>query len=539
MAQRTYRYWLPNNNGIREDHETLSNSIVIIGANGSGKSKLGAWIEQQDLEMVHRIASQRSLNFSENVPLRSYSEAEGVVFYGVSDPIRGRDKSRRWDWNKSNTTKLLDDFDLVLAALIAKHSNATQKYYESCREAESLGKAKPSPPDTALYKLNEIWNSVFPQRELRFDDASFNAAIPNSSVEYSATQMSDGERAVLYLASQVLCVPKDKTLIVDEPELHLHASLISKLWIALEQARPDCLFVYITHDPRFAMEHSHSDIVWVKSYDGKLWEWSFIPDSELPEELMISLTGNRKPVLFVEGEASSYDMRLYTLLYPAYHVVPCGSCEEVIRNTKAYSATEGLNGILTYGIIDRDYRPQEQLDAYQRSGIHTLGVAEIESLFLTRPVIMAMAKQFLVEDPEDAFEQIRRYVIEGRFRPQLEKQIRSATISSLKAALTGLDITPSANDPVDTGFQNAIRGISPTQYYEEQKCRFEEAANSEDYDKVLEIFNDKSIARSIGHFLGIDDRQYCDRVCQLLSDESGENLRSVLMAYVPQLQPPQ
>lgn len=71
-------------------------------------------------------------------------------------------------------------------------------------------------------------------------------------VKYSANQMSDGERAVLYLAAQVLCVPENKMLIMDEPEIHLHRSIMNRLWMALERYRPDCLFIYITHDTQFA-----------------------------------------------------------------------------------------------------------------------------------------------------------------------------------------------------------------------------------------------------------------------------------------------
>ena len=37
--------------------------------------------------------------------------------------------------------------------------------------------------------------------------------------------MSGGERSVLYLVAQVLCVPKAKILIIDEPEIHLHRSI--------------------------------------------------------------------------------------------------------------------------------------------------------------------------------------------------------------------------------------------------------------------------------------------------------------------------
>lgn len=81
----TFEYWLPNKLGQKEKHKTQTNSVVIIGANGSGKSKLGAWIEQQDLSNIHRIGGQRNLNFSENIPLKRYSQAEDYVWYGSTD----------------------------------------------------------------------------------------------------------------------------------------------------------------------------------------------------------------------------------------------------------------------------------------------------------------------------------------------------------------------------------------------------------------------------------------------------------------------
>lgn len=81
----SFKYYLPDENGSKKEYETDSNTLVIIGANGSGKSKLGAWIEQQDMENVHRIGAQRNLNFQDNVPLKSYSQAEDLVFYGTAE----------------------------------------------------------------------------------------------------------------------------------------------------------------------------------------------------------------------------------------------------------------------------------------------------------------------------------------------------------------------------------------------------------------------------------------------------------------------
>src|SRR5664279_4675756 len=64
--------------------------------------------------------------------------------------------------------------------------------------------------------------------------------------------MSAGERAIFYMIGQALVAAEGSVLIVDEPELHVHRSIMSKLWDELEGARPDCAFVFITHDLEFA-----------------------------------------------------------------------------------------------------------------------------------------------------------------------------------------------------------------------------------------------------------------------------------------------
>ena len=78
---KEYKYKLPLKDQI--EYSTSNNSLIIIGANGSGKSKLGAWIEQQDMENVHRIGAQRSLNFGDFIQLKSREQAENRLLYGA------------------------------------------------------------------------------------------------------------------------------------------------------------------------------------------------------------------------------------------------------------------------------------------------------------------------------------------------------------------------------------------------------------------------------------------------------------------------
>lgn len=531
----SYKYYLPGPNNEVKSCNTPVNSIIIIGANGSGKSKLGAWIEQQDLENIHRISAQRNINFSERIPLKSFEEAEKSVFYGGAEDVYRRNKDPRWGWGKNYTTTLLNDFDDVLAALIAQLNNENQKYVEDCKLAEKQNEKKPHTIETTLDKLFSIWNQVFPQRRLSMSDAHFVASLPEGGPNYSGTQMSDGERSVLYLAAQVLCVPKNKTIIIDEPEVHLHPSLMGRLWQALESVRKDCLFIFITHDTQLATLHSESDKIWVRSFDGSSWDLIRIPESELPQQLLLELLGNRKNVLFVEGTSNSYDVQLYSVLYPDYYVVPCGGCTQVISYTKAFAATNALHSLTAYGIVDRDYRSNEEISALRLKGVFCLEVAEIENLFLVEPVLQHAANRFACSNASDAINQIKEYVIHQRFGNELDKQIQQATVARLKEQLNGVEIGIEKNVAIPDSFKKALSSINPEAERIEQTERYSKAQEAADYEHILKLYNAKGLASSIGHFLGVNDKEYCSKILYLLRGDDRDELFAAMRPYVPNL----
>lgn len=423
---KNYNYKLPTINAGFKEYTTNNNSIIIIGANGSGKSKLGAWIEGEDLLDVHRIGAQRNLNFQENIPLSNYECSRNRNFYGTDNEyeIRNKDKRYRWDFGKAYTTKLLNDFDVVLAALIALYNNETSKFLDDCKIAEKNNYPKPNTPFTVFDKLINIWNSIFPQRKLLIEDSKFFAYERNKPTEkYSANQMSDGERAVLYLASQVLVVPDNKTLIIDEPELHLHNSIMNILLEQLENYRQDCLFIYITHDTNFAASHKNSEKIWIRSYDGENWDLEKIISNELPEKLLFDILGSRKNILFVEGEESSFDTQLYSILYPDYFIIPCGSCMQVIMRTKSFNSTQKIHNYSVYGLIDRDFRTEDEINKLKKDNIYTLKVAEVENLFIIEELISFLS-DYLGNNFNEIFSNIKNYVINERFDNQIRGQIK-------------------------------------------------------------------------------------------------------------------
>lgn len=532
---RNYKYKLPTINGGSKEYITITNSIIIIGENGSGKSKLGAWIEDQDTDIVHRIGAQRNLNFNPNLPLSNYDDAKNKIIYGTDneDTVKRRDKGVRWNWGKSKTTKLIDDFDDVLAALIAMYHNEISEYFKNCKNAEKNNLVKPKTPLTVIDKLMEIWNSIFTQRNLLFEDSKFYAHERSKcSEKYSANQMSDGERSVLYLASQVLAIPENKTLVIDEPEIHLHGTIMNKLWESLEEYRSDCLFIYITHDTNFAAYHKNSEKIWIKSYDGENWDLEKIFSNDLPEKLLFDILGSRKNILFVEGEESSFDTQLYSILYPEYFIIPCGSCTQVIMRTKSFNSTQNIHNNNVYGIIDRDFRTEYEINRLKKDNIYTLNVSEVENLFIIEELINYLAN-YLAKNSNDIFSNIKNYIIKERFDNQIRSQVKKNVASQIKYELSMAEISE-----INTkkSFTNAIENIDVDSIYEDTLNSYEDALLSNDYKKVLEMFNEKGLSKSIGHYLGFQNNDYLNTVISILRNKEQTEVLEIFKNYIPRLQ---
>ncbi|MDN6292942.1 MAG: DUF4435 domain-containing protein, partial [Tetragenococcus halophilus] len=486
---KEFKYILPDENGKRVEHSTNNNSLIIIGANGSGKSKLGAWMERSDIENTHRVGAQRSLNFEEFISLKSHEQAQNLLFYGQEK--QENTKGGRWGYNrnKKDTTQLLNDYEYALSSIIARKNNQNDEYLEECKEKDSTREQHDKVPETVVDILKRIWQNIFSQRDIDFADSKVTAILRNGNeddISYRGNEMSDGERVGLYLIAQCLSVPLNKTIIIDEPEIHLHRSIMNRLWNEIEKARKDCFFIYITHDTQFASGHRNSDKVWVKNYDGKKWKLEKLTDNSngLPEQLLLDILGNRKKVLFVEGESDSYDTKLYSEIYKDYYVVPCGSCTEVINRTKAMKRTPLLHHLDCYGIIDRDFRSDGEITALKNHNIYTLQVAEVENLFLVEE-LLEVVKQILNPGDNDKVEKIKKSIIEKRFANQKNKQICEAVVSELKYELSVIDISSKNEDEVKQKLGEAYEAISYDSVRENIEEKFN---NANSYKEILKVF---------------------------------------------------
>lgn len=529
--ENEYSYILPNANNTIIRNTTKNHSIILIGANGSGKSRLGAWIEKNNPDNVHRIGAQRSLEFEDYINIKSYEQATNLMLYGAERHGNAHDHRWKWDGEKYNyTSSMLNDYEYVLSALLALKNIEQEKYIEECREYEKNGNPHNKVPELVVDKLYRIWNSVYPHRKIKIKDGKVIASMNDR--EYNGKDMSDGERVVLYLIASALCIPENKTIIIDEPEIHLHRSIMEKLWTAIEKEREDCFFIYITHDTHFASSHKNSIKYWVKEYDGTNWKIECVQESELPEQLLLDILGNRKNVLFVEGTKDSYDTKLYSEIYKDYYVIPCGSCSNVIAQTKAMKANQQLHDLKCYGIIDRDYRSDYEIEAYKKDNIFTLNVAEVENLFIVEE-LLDVVNSIMGFSDNKRVENIKKYVIQDRFSKEINRQVCNAVVSDIKFKLSTFEISNKKESDAKDSLRKCFNEISYDNIKNEQENKFDSILQNNDYKEILKVYNEKSLSSSVGHFFDLDNKAYKEFVIRQILGNSSEQIINAIRQYLP------
>jgi ABC-type cobalamin/Fe3+-siderophores transport system ATPase subunit len=336
---------LPKGNST-EEIETIQ-SILFVGANGSGKTRLGTWveIESNQKSLVHRISAQKSLSLPDSTTPQSIERAEKDLLFGNPDWTFQHKQNK---WQQKPATTFLNDYQKLMVYLFSDETEENAKFKRQCKESD----VRIDPPVTKIDHVKELWEKILPHRELIVGGLRIQTKVKGQESKiYNSSEMSDGERVIFYLIGQCLAAPKDGIIVIDEPELHLHKSIQIPLWDAIEKLRKDCLFVYLTHDVDFAAAKEAAKTVWLKSFDGEKWEWELITEDEnLPDDLLLEVLGSRKPVVFVEGEIGSFDVSLYRELLSNFLVIPRGSCTQVIQSVKALKANSQIHHLDVYTI---------------------------------------------------------------------------------------------------------------------------------------------------------------------------------------------
>lgn len=524
---------LPNRTG-QGDSEPIDSSghIVLLGANGSGKTRLGIWIEQhhQNKYTVHRISAQKALAIPDFAQLKNLEQAEKDLLFGRSDQHATIQRKIHDRWGGAPATFLLSDYDKLLSLLFAKSAERDRKHTELTRQSQNYIPVPEAPIDVIV----NVWGDIMPHREIQFEDGKVLVK-KSGDPQYHGKEMSDGERVALYLIGQCLCAPDNSIIIVDEPEIHLHKSLVDKLWNKVETLSQTKTIIYITHDLDFASSRSDAIKIWVQSFNGNSsWTWSDVPNEDrLPESVILEVMGSRKKILFCEGDAGSLDTTIYQLSYPDRHVIPRGSCEKVIESTKALRNNSPLHHLDTVGIIDSDYRAPDEIDALISHSIHAIAVAEVENIFCVEGVVRIVANH-LEQDPDDVVRKVTEFVTSA-LTNEIDVQVSSMAERKIQYLLRAFSKSENNKTGLVNGLDITLRRIDIEDIYSECQSVFENAISSNSLDELLRIYNRKSLVKRLSALFGLANGEYKKLLIRLMKSTKQQSIVSALQCYLPRV----
>ena len=451
----------------------IKNNIVLIGANGSGKSTFARSLKGKLSDSFAIISAQHLLTY--NNPF-SYPIKEDLI-----KKVQDFQKNDKLGKDDNFFNFISNDFQNLILALFKSKIEAQKNFYESNgsnKEGNNLDKA-----------IN-IWNSLIKNRKLCNTD-SYVLEVKFENETYPLNNLSDGEKAILYYVGHVLLAAPHSYIIIDEPENHLHLSICNKMWDLLEQERCDCKFVYITHNINFAIARNNKTILWNKSFIPP-FDWKFeeikTSNNTIPTELMLEVCGCLRKIIFCEGDdRNSLDYKIYSRIFKEYDVIPILGHDNVIQYCKTLYNSFSINGIKAYGIIDQDHWSDEEIKAFNAKNIMVLPCNEIENFICYLDVLEKIStlvgcnkthlqnfkKAFFKEVSENKENQALKFA---------QEKINNYIKSHLCTACRNLD------DLLDD-FEKSMTKDIIKEYYNSHLAKIDSLLNERDYQSLIKIVN--------------------------------------------------
>ncbi len=394
----------------RIEGEALQHSIssgealFLLGANGTGKSSLMHRFFTAHYGSARRISAHRQTWFMSGAVTLSPEQKRQT-----ESNIQNSDRSpeSRWADQYSAHRASIAIFDLIDAENIRARRIASAVDQDSIELAKRLS-AKEAP----ISVINELLQLSNLPIVISVHENEQVLASKSGSDPYSIAELSDGERNALLIAASVLTVKPDTLLLIDEPERHLHRSIISPLLTLLFAKRLDCAFVVSTHEVMLPLDNPNSRTLLLRGckYENKSvtsWDADLVPtDAEVDEELKKDILGSRRKMLFVEGIEGSLDKPLYSVLFPNVSVVPKASCKDVEHAVKGIRAANNLHWLRAFGVVDNDGRSVDEIENLKTHGVYALPVFSVESVYYDLEVQRRVTERHAGVTGEDALARI-------------------------------------------------------------------------------------------------------------------------------------
>lgn len=507
-----------SNNGNIDIPLIKGQAVFVLGANGVGKSTLMHNVYTQNRQFAKRILAHRQTWFTTNsMDMTAASKKQ------TEDRIKNIDSQlySRWKDDYAQQRSSISVFDLINSENIRAREIAKAVDEDNINSAKILSNAQA--PIQAINELLAISNIPI-TISLEKDEQLF--ASKNGSAPYSIAELSDGERNALLIGTDVLTSPQDSLIIIDEPERHLHRSIISPLLSTLFDKRKDCTFIVSTHDVFLPIDNKSSSTLLIRDcvWNGKniqSWDADLITNSaNIPDLVRQEILGSKRKILFVEGETRSLDRQIYQLIYPSATVQPLGSCSQVEKAVEGILNTEELHWLNAYGLVDADDRTADQIQTIKEKGIIALSCYSVESLYYNTEVIRFVAKRYadITENTEDELYTNATARVIADISSHKERMC--ARLSERRARKQVMSTLPKHRDIIEKNNFEIVLNLEET--FNQEENIFDQLIQQENINGLIERYpiRETPVLNNIVNGFGIDRSTYEGIVRKLIIDKS-------------------
>ncbi len=463
----------------------IDSTTVIIGANGAGKSSLINELRKNSIDEMYVLPAQKLLYFVSNTFGRDSINKDQYI-------ANLKNVETKYNTIQIQTQKIEDDFSSAFTKLITLWVKDFAKVVTD--NARGVGEVSIA----LLDRVEQIWNQIFPEITFYPEPNDRVLEVIRNGNKYSINGLSDGERCVLFYIGNVLLAPENSYIVVDEPETFLNAAVYNELWDLLISERPDCQFIFASHNMDFVQSRTNATYIWCKKFEAPYdFDYEQLKESqefqEFPLTLFAEVSGTRKPILFCEGTKNSIDYQIYSKLFSEFcFVKPVQGHKQVIQYTKAYNKLKKSHGNEAYGIIDYDWMDEARIQNYKKKNIFVLPFNEIEMFLIDEEIV----NYVLSDDEEDKKQKIKKLqdTVISLCITNKDKIISIALKKKLDEFMEGnlIETREPTEDEARTFLENLSGKFDITSKLGNLTKIVEDSIASSDFSKILKICNLKN-----------------------------------------------
>ena len=206
------------NTGTQELQLEAGEVLFVLGANGTGKSSLMFLFNTQYLDCTRKISAHRQtwMN-SDALDMTPSTKVQ------TERHIQNEDRNQQ---SRYRDTYAAERASMTIYELVDAE-NVRARAMAAAYDADDMDRLKKNAEvDAPITVINELLHQSNLPITITIEENERVMASKNNGPEYSAAELSDGERNALLIAGSVLTARSGTLLIIDEPDRHLHQKAI-------------------------------------------------------------------------------------------------------------------------------------------------------------------------------------------------------------------------------------------------------------------------------------------------------------------------